>query len=350
MKPRSAVTLIETLIAIFIMGIGLLALLTLFPLGALNMAQALKDDRTATAASNAQSLAKALRVRQNPLVLDAMRNPIANAISLGAPNTNAVLGPAAQRQAPRTGAVPSYPVLVDPLGFRSYQVQGNAVRQFWVAGRPNGIRRVTLGNDPDGNPFDFTNLSNPNLSQQIRSVTTFLDDMTFLADGDDAGRPVSPPSPTSLVERDFVYSWAYLCRMGNASREQLVDMDIIVYRKRSFDGAGGLSGLETSYNATFRPAGQAKNVVRLTWTAAQPKPAIRKGGWILDASVPRNSPAALRLRRPQGFFYRVVNVTDVNNTTMELELQTDARNTNGARAAEVVVLENVVEVFPKGTR
>src|SRR5262245_8538599 len=42
---ESGITLIEVLTAIFIMGVGLLAVLTLFPLGALDMAQAIKDDR-----------------------------------------------------------------------------------------------------------------------------------------------------------------------------------------------------------------------------------------------------------------------------------------------------------------
>ena len=51
MRRRPGITLIEVLVAIFIMTIGLLALLTLFPLGALRMAQALQDDRDAAAAS-----------------------------------------------------------------------------------------------------------------------------------------------------------------------------------------------------------------------------------------------------------------------------------------------------------
>ena len=48
MQRRSGITLVEVLVAILIMGVGMIALLTLFPLGALNIAQALKDDRAAT--------------------------------------------------------------------------------------------------------------------------------------------------------------------------------------------------------------------------------------------------------------------------------------------------------------
>src|SRR5437763_13279942 len=53
MNRRSGTTLTEVLMAIFIMGIGLMALLTLFPMGALQMAQALKDQRAAEEAASA---------------------------------------------------------------------------------------------------------------------------------------------------------------------------------------------------------------------------------------------------------------------------------------------------------
>src|SRR2546421_11874148 len=53
MNRRSGTTLVEVLMAIFIMGIGLMALLTLFPMGALQMAQALKDQRAAEEAASA---------------------------------------------------------------------------------------------------------------------------------------------------------------------------------------------------------------------------------------------------------------------------------------------------------
>jgi hypothetical protein len=54
---QAGTTLLEVLAAIFVMGVGLLALLTLFPLGALEMAQAIKDDRTAAVANSATALA-----------------------------------------------------------------------------------------------------------------------------------------------------------------------------------------------------------------------------------------------------------------------------------------------------
>ena len=56
---QAGVGLTEVLAAIFVMGIGLLALLTLFPLGALQMAQAIKDDRTGAVAARATALGAA---------------------------------------------------------------------------------------------------------------------------------------------------------------------------------------------------------------------------------------------------------------------------------------------------
>jgi Prokaryotic N-terminal methylation motif len=70
---RFGITLIEVLAAIFIMGVGLLALLTLFPLGALSMARAVQDDRAAAIAADAASLRDAgsellMRTRQFVLI------------------------------------------------------------------------------------------------------------------------------------------------------------------------------------------------------------------------------------------------------------------------------------------
>lgn len=58
-SPQAGTILLEVLVAIFVMGVGLLALLTLFPLGALEMARAIEDDRTAAVAADAVALSEA---------------------------------------------------------------------------------------------------------------------------------------------------------------------------------------------------------------------------------------------------------------------------------------------------
>src|SRR6516225_10384823 len=57
---RRGVTLTEVLVAIFVCGLGLMALMTLFPLGAMNMAQAIKDDRCGHAAANATAVLRSV--------------------------------------------------------------------------------------------------------------------------------------------------------------------------------------------------------------------------------------------------------------------------------------------------
>lgn len=56
---QAGIALVEVLVALFAMGSGLLALLTLFPLGVLEMARAIEDDRTAALAGDAITLSEA---------------------------------------------------------------------------------------------------------------------------------------------------------------------------------------------------------------------------------------------------------------------------------------------------
>ena len=64
MIRRAGVTLIEVLVAIFVTALGLLALLALFPLGAVSMAQAVKDTRTAYSAAAAAANIKCWLIKQ----------------------------------------------------------------------------------------------------------------------------------------------------------------------------------------------------------------------------------------------------------------------------------------------
>src|SRR5262245_25230964 len=99
MIRRSGVTLVEVLVSIFVMGIGLLALLALFPLGALSMAQAIKDARTAHAAANANAVAEVRALRQDPVLTAAFTNPVTAGAALPAPDPDG----------------PSYPVYTDAV-------------------------------------------------------------------------------------------------------------------------------------------------------------------------------------------------------------------------------------------
>src|SRR4051794_3443448 len=107
MNRRQGVTLMEVLVAVMITGVGLLALLTLFPLAALEMAASVKDDRCGHIKHNAFALANMLNLRNDPQVVAAMMNPAFGTL----PQANATIPGTGQLQFPDT---PSYPVLIDP--------------------------------------------------------------------------------------------------------------------------------------------------------------------------------------------------------------------------------------------
>src|SRR5437868_5953266 len=122
MFRRDGMTLVEVLVAIFVMGIGLLSILAMFPLGARNMAQAIKDDYAGHAGANARAIATAQNLRFDPIVLAALKNP------------NSAL----YNDAPLDG--PSHPVYIDPVGSFSYAIGAD---QKWVAANTtSGIPRI----------------------------------------------------------------------------------------------------------------------------------------------------------------------------------------------------------------
>jgi hypothetical protein len=91
------------------------------------------------------------------------------------------------------------------------------------------------------------------------------------------------------------------------------------------------------------PSGElTPNYIQIKYDAGR-KPSVRKGSWVLDDTILGGIP-------PQGFFYRVVNATDLPNNTVGLELQTNLRGlVGGDTRGSVVIMENVAEVFERGT-
>src|SRR5205823_6525078 len=135
---RPGITLVEVLVAIFVMGIGMIALLTLFPLGALRMAQAVKDDRTAIAAANAAATAKIWGIQKNNLY---WQNSATNAGNLYSnPET-----PPVKFQPRTTSGQPSYFIYIDPLGSATFLQP--------VGGTSGNIKRYPAPNPAPPQPF-----------------------------------------------------------------------------------------------------------------------------------------------------------------------------------------------------
>jgi hypothetical protein len=335
MIRRFGTTLIEVLVAIFVTAIGLLGLLALFPLGAVNMAQAIKDSRCAQASATAFALFEGM---EYPVLAPEGQKRIVNIrndpLVVGDPGDVFVDADSNRPRADPDG--PSYPVYVDPLGFASNSTPSNK----YVGYGASGIPRRTMS---------FVK----NLSTAIQWFS-LLDDINFLKDGPYTGlacppRELAPSTPgVGLIQREGRYSWAYLLRRPRSSDKSVVDVTVVVYNGRpTILGQG-----ENVYGpVTFDPN---SNLVRVYFVAGQEKPAVRPGGWILDATLVKGafiavSRASNQAPDPHGFFYRVVNVTDgtdLGRPYVGLELQTKPKI--GTSFGVLVVLDGVAEVFEKG--
>lgn len=379
MTPRKGVTLTEVLVSIFIMGIGLLSLLVLFPLGAVNMAQAIKDERVTMAAQNAFALARLNSSPNNPttslaiypLSLDFnLISPLNLYTNPGSPILNVAPAPPPPQfngfnlfdlTQFTTNPGICYPVYVDPQGV----LLGSSRMGFFATTSPQGVV-VHPG-------FARANVSFITLQPQISKFLTTLDDMTFTEDGI---VDIQPPAPGGSFTREGRYSWAYMFRGRPSGNPPFsgVDAWVVLYEKRSLAGSAvpitnpagapnvALPLEETSYPVDYTVG---NNVVTLHTAGLNP-PALKKGTWVMDATIlglnAANVPVPPTVANGVspvlvgGQFYRVASATDNGNGAWTLELQTPVQpmllpgvippsgvvTVNGG---VMVVMESVVEVF-----
>jgi hypothetical protein len=310
MRARSAATLVEVLVAIFVMGIGLLAILALFPIGAYRMAQAIQDDRMA----NIGLTSDAVATMWWPTTNQDVRHDSTVQAALATTNPGG----------------PSWPVLVDPIGWRSF---GGAASSPLAS---TSVVRCSVS---------FIS-SAPASNQDALCLRWFsiLDDINF----SNLGSAIN----NGLIERDIRYSWAYLCQAPNSSDLSVVNLTTIAFNRRPLSLSNAtLSPPETSYSATFD---MTRNVVTVNYGASGTLPNLRVGEWIMDATQAGNSAHA--------YFYRVVSIDDQGSSLgVEYEVQQPLRmfpgggeavawtSTNTSNAGTVIVLEGVAEVFERGT-
>lgn len=312
---RRGITLVESLVAMFIAALAMIALMALFPLGALQMGQALKDSRCADTAINAESL---MRTHWQANVVEppaGSQDPFV--VSFGAYPDQ-----------------PSDPVFIDPIG-----------RQSTVANIAN-LPAAFLPSLPTG--FQF------NLPRQTLSVTptfgrayrfcTLLDDMTF----DPAGLPVRTSGP---VDRAGRYNWTAVLQRPQSTVPTIADVTVLV-----FDGrAAGFtaSNAEVAYpnnNSSLSYAVGSTTLV-IPFDQNQPKPLLAKGRWVmlttagtLDTTTTPNTP----LTPTRVSFYRAVSVDDSTAGQLTVELATAVKPMHATVAVtRAVVFAGLAEVFDR---
>ena len=366
MNKRSGMSTAEVLVALFLMALGSIAILTMFPLGMYRMGQALKDDRTAQSAAQADAF---MRMYWK---LNMVENPYANNTAvLGYPGYEpfiaaldypdskpdcllAVTTPILTRNNPAGTlpnlagvAGPSYPVFVDPMGwFTPWNSQNpNAYQlQWWVGGQYYSRRTLNQV---------FNQSNQLGYSQRICSL---MDGFGYNENG-------TPSASTGALDRELRYNWLWVIQRPDNSNRNTAKMTIVVFDKRAFQYApGGAEAVfATQYPAAFpfftAPGTAANTIVMqpLLTTIQIPTalnvPAVQKGGWIMDSTyLPFGNGFA-----PQGMrhanFYRVVSVTENTlNGTTDLELQTPIRRLDGGTGAypgTLIYMAGVSDVFER---
>lgn len=387
-RRRPGVTLMEVLIATFILSIGLLAIMALFPIGAVNMARAINQDRSATHGVNSDAVFRYYWKQAwndpnggnvRPTWQDAYlysQEPFL--VQLQA---HATYGTPAGTPIPDSSSQPGFVVLVDPVGY----LTKSGADQFFVAGNAQLPMRTTLRRCilyPNANPnpilipgYSTSNLfppgqADPNwrnpppagplvpyqsIIPAVVRLTTLPDDMTFAIpnDGSVAAVHGEPADFTNQIERVGRYNSAWLLHRPRTDVPSEVHVSVLVYAGRS---PTDTPSAETAYPNTIAAPGQTAMLIPLP--AGQAQPGIRRGGWIgFSHLVDRTPPPANTpvIPYPTLDFYRITGINTDNPNVVVVELETPikvagpvAPNAPGYVGA-AIVMDNLVEVFERGT-
>lgn len=290
-EGRPGATLIEVLIAIFVMCIGLLCVLTLFVLGAQRMSAALKDDSCARVVVNARAFAqiKGLRDEDN--------------LAGNTKYTNT--GP--------DNFSPSDPLFVDPYGVStgSTTLAGTNIKRI-------SPKYADASTDP-GN---------------LRALYfSLLDGVTF-----QRGSGV-PKLLGTNVEREINYTWAYMLQRDRLGEPASTTAQVCVFNRRPKAGT-----LDRSFaNSTLNPSDNSILLPGMSVDTAN----IAPGNWALDVSTGSANKYAF------ANFYRISGVRD-NSGSVRLDLQSPLKGYDAERQAgttaqgTIVVMDGLVEVFDIG--
>lgn len=335
---RRGLSLTEVLIAIFVMAIGMISLLVLFPVGMVNTRWAIQNNRVAVAANNANAMAElshydnatgqTFSLRTDPAYRSSLQwatddtgQPVFwNLLATTVDSLGNLLDPLNILQPNHwtyDTAGPAPVVYVDPIGATQWPST--------VPTPPYGTTLLGLGvghSDGGNGPINFNlrrtlqlNLG-PVLGNvrshgvpRVRSMTmtTALEARTGCVLPDDIAfdefgrgtRPLEPNRPAiPYVQREKRYSWAYMCRWPQANDPAIVDMSIVVYggrplqdvlgnntlsspnERRYYGVPGPFAGLPRNRRIFLRGSNEAV-IFSSTPTGAP----IRRGDWILDNTL-----------------------------------------------------------------
>lgn len=329
---RPGVTLLEVLVAIFVMAIGLLALLTLFPIGAIQMAQAVKDDRTAGEATHADALVRShfqsvylaggpMAYQATPFVsTDAFDDPQAGFPPVHTQRiypdfpTPAFYPTRANPTPPGSPPVfppgsPSYPVMLDGLGYFA-RTAGDAERS-WVGKRSPVTALATITSPPTRfliprrSALGYTSATPTNNLIEAFALT---DDLTF----EKSGAAAVP------LQRQGWYNWAAMVQLPRHETRGVAKLTIMVFNGRPSLLANAGDEMITTTQPFLTVGDRTMTIVVPNRDEGSAK-LIRRGGWIMDSTI---SPILTKQNSPydsvndyvwirNANFYRISGLTDL---------------------------------------
>jgi hypothetical protein len=313
-RGRSGITLTEILISIMIMGIGLVSLATLFPLGLLRLQAANRATRSVFLTESAMGDISGRNLLYKPSFTMSWYafDPFVRD-----PATLMVPGPGDLQMTAGSGL----PVCYDPLWW------GTIMSNIPTATPANSAVRFGSGlgfvrSDPGGtNPaaYGLQRLTNfpkyfPTTGSYypIDDLAASPDDIIWQEEGlpnvsDGIGSPVVPVmvSATSLLGpaplADLRYTWFLTCQQHDVTDGKTFDGNVVVCHNRPFatenviGPVGGSTVVrasgETVVEAVFAygppgASGYAPNdtTILLRWPSGMPDPEIHVGNWIADVT------------------------------------------------------------------
>lgn len=320
-KPRSGITLTEILIAILIMGVGMVSVGTLFPIGLTRMREAVRDSRSTLLAESAVAEVQARDLLNGPSFTDpnlfwqqngplypAGVDPWRKDYNRFGSETLGTLNAATGVSTP--DGTPGLPVCYDPLFWANVHYTTSADSAATqdtpltcdLPGRPSGRFGRGIGLlrvDPDGgvpNAHGLQRLTNfgPYVSNRLWPLTysvvgtdtsanaevagdvfTSLDDVVFQPEGN-AAQASSTLVPYDFDDRaayfesrrDYEFSWMLTLRRMASGQSAVYDADIVVYHRRPL-----------GFTSDGTPDGE--RVVEAVWAHATSPGALDTNGYSL---------------------------------------------------------------------
>lgn len=296
MVRRPGLSLTEVLVALFLMAIGVMGVLTMFPLGAVQMGQAVKDERCAECSAQADAYMRwywrTYIVQGSGPGPNENKDPIWEALNGGTGNST-----------PPSNSDPSPPVFVDPMGNVAHgggYTAGTAAAE--VQGTTPKIARRNLKLI-----YDYhTQTPADDGSYRLFSLRTctLLDGFTY---GEDGLVQVNPA--TNQLERENRYNWLWVLQRPSNNDPYTVNMAVVVFDRRvhmypasapelALTLTGGVTDDQTGVTVT----GYTDPALTPTNVPGKLPPGLQKGSWVADTSASTKAPSVCE-------FYRVVSAT-----------------------------------------